>query len=556
MRSRSAGHHGWAVKAPGAIAVLALAVSMLIVSTPQTADAVPATVGTDFWVGFQSNIAGDPTLTLFISGGSATSGTVTPKGMAGIHFTVTPGHVTSVLVPTSYMASATDGIEEKGIHITSGAPVTVYGLNRYPATTDAYLAIPTASLGTNYRVMSYVVSGFTDGLQVIGTQNGTTVTITPKVAMGSHPAGVAYHVTVNQGQSYQLLQSGDVTGTIVTASHPISVYGFANCTDIPEGTQACDHIDEQMPPTSSWGTDFLAARLATRTRGDTYRVLANQANTVVTVNGSTVATLGAGEFYNAILPTGATTAANQGLQIKTSKPALVAQFSNSTTYDGVTSDPFMMLVPPFEQFESSYTVTTPASGFDINYINVVVKSSAISTFKLDGATVSSTKFAAIGTSGYSSAQLAVALGTHNLSDPQPFGVFVYGFAEADSYGYPGGYTLAPVASVSKLTLDKPAYSANTGTNVCPVATVRDSSGAALAGITVHFVVDKPTAIDTTAVTNSAGQATVCFTSKVAGSGELTATAGVQASLLSAHATVAFGTAAAPPPVQQAPAFTG
>jgi Bacterial Ig-like domain (group 1) len=117
--------------------------------------------------------------------------------------------------------------------------------------------------------------------------------------------------------------------------------------------------------------------------------------------------------------------------------------------------------------------------------------------------------------------------------------------------------LAPVAAVSKLALDKPAYSAATGSKICPIATVTDSSGAPLAGITVTFVVDKPTAIDMTAVTDSSGKASVCFTSKVAGTGNLTASAGVAAAQLTATATVAFGTATPPPTVPVvAPAFTG
>ena len=254
MRRRGTARRWFATRLPGAVALVALAVSALMISAPTPAGAVPTTSGSDFWVGFQANYSGSPTLTLFISGGTATSGTVTPMGAPGIPFTVTPGSVTSVPIDTSYMAAAADGIENKGIHITAGAPITVYGLNRIPATTDAYLAIPTASLGTTYRVVSYVTSGFNDGLQVVATQDGTTVTITPKVAMGPHPAGVAYTEALNTGQSYQLDQTGDVTGTTVTANHPISVYGFAQCTDIPEGFSACDHIDEQMPPTSAWGT--------------------------------------------------------------------------------------------------------------------------------------------------------------------------------------------------------------------------------------------------------------------------------------------------------------
>jgi hypothetical protein len=259
-----------------------------------------------------------------------------------------------------------------------------------------------------------------------------------------------------------------------------------------------------------------------------------------------------------MLPAGVSTPGLGGVEITTSKPALVAEYSNGESLDEVPSDPMEMLVPPFEQFENSYTIATPTGveAFSPNYVNVVVPTKSISTFRLDGNPVAGNKFAAIGASGFSGAQLAVNPGAHTLTAGVTFGAFAYGYASFNSYGYPAGYTLSPVASVSKLTLDKPAYSASTGANICPIATVKDSSGTPLANVTVHFVVDAPKAVDTTAVTNASGQATICFTSTTAGSGKLTATAGVEASLLTATATVEFGTATAPPPVQQAPAFTG
>ena len=40
-----------------------------------------------------------------------------------------------------------------------------------------------------------------------------------------------------------------------------------------------------------------------------------------------------------------------------------------------------MMVPPSEQFLASYTVSTPASGFSINYINVVAPNAAVGAVK-------------------------------------------------------------------------------------------------------------------------------------------------------------------------------
>jgi hypothetical protein len=436
--------------------------------------------------------------------------------------------------------------------------VSVYGLNRIQFTTDAFLAIPTAATNTSFRVLTWNSGGLT----AAATQDGTTVTITPSTTVGARTAGTPFDVTLNAGQVYQLAGGTDLTGTTITSTHPISVYGYHPCANIPLGAAYCDHIVEQLPPTSAWGTSFLSARLATRIKGDTYRVLANEAGTQVTVDSAVVATLGAGEFYEAQLPAGASTAANQGVQIITSKPSLVAEYSNGSTYDGVQSDPFMMLIPPFEQFQNAYTVTTPASGFSANFINVVIPTSAIPGFRLDGGAVAPDQFAPIAATGFSSAQLAVALGSHTLSAAARFGTFVYGFDTDDSYGYPGGYLLSPIASAANLTLDKTAYTAAVGADNCPIATVTDTKGNPLADINVTFVVDKPTAASKEATTDATGKATVCFTSAVAGTGALTATAGLSQGTLQATATVTWGAAAAPAaappavPVPAAPAFTG
>ena len=44
--------------------------------------------------------------------------------------------------------------------------------------------------------------------------------------------------------------------------------------------------------------------------------------------------------------------------ISSDKPILVSQYSNGSSWDGVTSDPFMMFIPPFEQFLANYTLST------------------------------------------------------------------------------------------------------------------------------------------------------------------------------------------------------
>ncbi len=464
------------------VCVLALVTAFAIPASP--AFAALDSKGTEFWLMFNENLS-QPELTLFITGDTATTGTVAIPGLSFTsNFTVTPGTVTSVIIPPAAQAVGVDAIENKGIHVTSGAEVTVYGLNRVTATTDAYLGLPVDILGTQYINLGYANVNVVNGTQlgIVATQNATTVTITPTALSGnSRAAFTPYNITLNQGQTYQLRSAtalADLTGTIITSNKPIGVYGGHQCANIPLGFVACDNIVEQLPSTDTWGKAFVTVPLATRTRGDTFRFLASTNNTQVSVNGAIVATLQRGQFHERII-TGAST-------ITSTQPILVAQYSNSSSYDGVTSDPFMMLIPPFEQFLASYTVTTPATGFTTNFINLAVPTSVISTVKLDNVTVPAARFTAIPGSAFSAAQLAVTLGSHNVVASLPFGTFVYGFASFDSYGYPGGQSLTLVATVTKVDLTPKSETVPVNTQQCVNATVTDQNNAPVSGVRVDF----------------------------------------------------------------------
>ncbi|RZL04958.1 MAG: hypothetical protein EOO62_20175, partial [Hymenobacter sp.] len=412
------------------------------------------------------------------------------------------------------------------IHVTSGQEVTVYGLNRMTATTDAYLALPTDVLGTQYINLGYLNSDLTNvmGTQfaIVGTVNGTVVTITPTVTAGTRLVNVPYTITLNQGQTYLLRSTGvypsDLSGTIISSTQPIAVFGSNKCANVPHDHFACDHLVEQLPPTTAWGKQFVSVPLKTRLNGDTFRFLAATNNTQVRVNGTLVATLNRGQYHERIIAGSA--------QIVATEPVLVAQYSNGSSYDGVVSDPFMMLIPPLEQFLGSYTVTTPASGFSGNYINVVAPNAAVGTVRLDGAVVAASSFSAVGSSGYSTAQLTVSLGAHQLMGGiYPIGAFVYGFDTYDSYGYPGGQSFAPVATVSSLALTPATGTAQTGSQYCVAATVKDQFSNPVVGVRVDFAVSGANPTSGFANTDAGGIASFCYTGTKAGTDNIVASIG-------------------------------
>jgi hypothetical protein len=349
------------------------------------------------------------------------------------------------LPPRTEVASS--DVVEPGVavRVTASEQITVYGLNRLLLSTDAFAALPTEVLGQRYRVPAWSAGVNGPSQLAIGavpafdgdTTTPTRVTITPASAAGSRPAGVPYTVVLNPFDAYQLQSEGDLTGSLIQADRPIAVFSGNRCANIPtEETGFCDHVVEQIPPVSTWGNEALTVPLATRTSGDTFRILADQNGTQVQLDGASPEsfTLNAGQFAERNL--------RGAYRISATAPILVAQFSNGTQWDGATSDPFMMLIPSAAQFIKNYTFGTPGTGFPENFANIVALTSdvAAGNVLLDGVAVPAAAFAALPGTSYSSAQIAVGIGSHTLLAPNPVGLYVYGYAAFDSYGYPGGFS--------------------------------------------------------------------------------------------------------------------
>ena len=239
-----------------------------------------------------------------------------------------------------------------------------------------------------------------------------------------------------------------------------------DCADVPPGDAAGNTLAEEIIHPDAWGTEFLTEPLATRS-GDTFRFMASENNTTVDVDGSAVATLSANQEFETILTSASTITANNPIQ--------VMQYSNGESYDNEgNADPFDITIPPSGQFLNSYTIATEPSGADPaitqNYVNIVAPTSETSGIELDGTDLPSSDFAPIVGSSYSGAQVAVGFGSHTLTAALPFGLTIYGYGGYDGYGYPGGFTLSPIATVSTVTLSVGSGTGVVGTQACPVAT--------------------------------------------------------------------------------------
>jgi uncharacterized protein (TIGR02145 family) len=459
-------------------------------------------VGTDFWIAFPPNWQSGALIELFISSNYSTSGTVS-SAYPGVNqnFSVTPGVVTQLTLPSGVVLQG--GIEDKGIHVMSNDPISLYGLNNFPYATDAYLALPIIALGLDYRIITYnsASSGMGSNFSVVATQDGTTLTVF------NHQTNSTNNVNLNQGQTYHVQSSNtgdDVTGSRVQSNFPVAVFGSAPVASVPAGCATSDHIVEQMFPYYSWGKNFVTIPLAGRdASGDIFRILAGEDGTDISINGILVSTINTGSFYEANL------AGNNS--ITTSKATMLAQFAKGKFCSGgITGDPLMILIPPREQFLTNYTICNVA-GFASHWVNVVAPDYALGTIYQDGVLIPIAAFTQIGTTNFYGAQRPVTEGSHTFTSTIPFGVFVYGWNLSDSYGYPGGCSLSPVGTVNSVTLSPPTATGILDVStLCFTAHVEDNLLTPVAGVLVTFNISGISNITGTAYTDASGNAQYCY----------------------------------------------
>ncbi|MCB0733938.1 MAG: PKD domain-containing protein [Bacteroidetes bacterium] len=422
--------------------------------------------GTDFWIGFPAHGDGNKAdMYLYITSDSSTTGTVSIPGQSwSSNFTVTANQMTLVAIPANNAyVGCSDCIEDKGIHVVSNKKIVVYSHIYYQYRSDATLVLPTPTTGKEYYAMAYEQIGPNNDrsqFMIVANQDDTKVNITPTVALGgSHAAGTTYQITLDAGEVYQGRASSstaDITGTHIQV---IDTGSTANCRTVAvfSGSSNCfigcspnggiasrDNLYQQLYPTKSWGNRYVTIPFKGRT-ADNIRILAKEDNTQIVVNkpsgAPTVAYIDAGEFYPF-------TDVTQSYYIIASKPVCVAQYQESQKCGG-KGDPSMTILNPIEQTLKEITVySSQYEDIDDHYINVIIPNSGVSSFRIDGSSVSFTKVPKL--QSYSYAQITVTKGNHQLKSDVGFIAIAYGFGDYESYGYAAGANIKDLSAKLEL----------------------------------------------------------------------------------------------------------
>ncbi len=433
--------------------------------------------GKKFLLTFPANAKDVQYLNIYLTGKKQTQCKVAIPGLGFTKvLTIIPNTISTVFIPftppfSAEIRESEKIISGKAIQIDADSEIVVYGLSHSNGSTDAFLGLPIHSLSNEYyalcyqtEITSYVFGTFhkPGEIIIIAIQDSSLISIAPScnTLLGKNK-GLPFTILMNTGDIY-LLQSdtlnalSDLTGTHLISNKPIAVLSGHNEAIIPDTSltiksehATSDFLLEMLPPISSWGNSAVVIPFATTQAPDLIRVLSSEDGNTININGTDVATLNAGQFYEM-------QGVSQPLVIRSTNPMLVGQYMHSTVDSIPYGDPALTLVFPVEQYDTAYTIMSiqdPA--YVTNFINITTPTSNIGTVELDGVLIPAASFKVIAGSNYSFAQLKVSQGVHNMRALKGFGVTVYALGAYDSYAYPGGTLLKPLvpAEVQLNTFD-------------------------------------------------------------------------------------------------------
>ncbi len=409
-----------------------------------------------------------------------------------------------------------------GINVVANDPIVVYAVVRYRYTSDGFLAIPVSSLGKEYIAAGYPVDPmFENGgvyipgfVGITAAYDQTTVRVTiggnayTKTAGGLR-AGQTVQKVLNRGDVYLIStqgQASDLTGTKIIANKPVAVVTGNQCTNIPNGNRWCDYTVEMDLPTFTWGYDYHVPnvpKLPKRKKPSLLRIFAKEKGTTLYRDGREFAYLKANTGFEGDgwletrMNVGVPDYQSYPVVISGNKPISVTLYNTGVEEDGYprpNSDPFVMAMTPYQQYQKEITFCTPATfggqRFAENYLGLVYQTDeyGMCPDHIEFAEVKSGQFVwkkvnvlfpgvddiyRYDVDGKKYAYKVITLakdGVYKIRAKTPFACYSYGFDSFDSYGYPTSAALADLEKPDTLPPD-PKWRDSCG--VISFATVTD-----------------------------------------------------------------------------------
>jgi hypothetical protein len=375
--------------------------------------------------------------------------------------------------PAEAVVKEASGITGTGrfeaFEIKSSVPVSAYSIFPYGGASSflpsATLLLPLSSWGTGYRLLDAWAATdlqLAPSVQVVASENDTEVKLVPGAAIigssgvESAPAGVETTWRLKKGEVVQVVQTGRLIGSPLTATKPVAVFAGGSCMFLPETQQACDSLQQQIPPQTAWGTEYVGVRYRARTGNEEelvpWRVIAAADGTRLRYDpeppNEAPAELKAGQ--SAIFWSGRPfTVSSQDAD----HPIFMNGYmTGGVSYSGV-GDPDFVNVVPTDQFLNEYvffsdytygegTLNLVRTKMGDRFHDVTVDCAGVvqgwKPIGFDGRH----EFARVDLvrlgKGQAYATGACGHGRHEAKSTGPFGLTVWGFDTYASYAYPGG----------------------------------------------------------------------------------------------------------------------
>jgi hypothetical protein len=481
-------------------------------TTCAEAQSIHSYVGCDFW----PTVTGNNVWSVFdfaavVANAGSSAADITVTGPNGAHQTATvaPGQLTKIYLPWVPALKGPDadicgdavGIASvlavaSAYHLVSSVPVTVYQFNALEYTSeggpagkdwstcpsmkasclstkpgafsnDASLLLPSTALTGNYRVTGHGGWGTASigaYVAITGTADDTTVNLkvssTGVVTAGNGVpltrAADTYTLKLGAGDVAELVSDtsdlSDLSGSLITASHPVQVITGLPCLSVPDHASACDHIEESNFPAETLGSDYVVAQPTGPHGvivGQDVRIYGNFDDTTLT--------------YPAGAPAGCPTKIHAGqvvdcgvqaqdFEVKGDQSFAVGVFTQSAAAVDPTDsppnqmgDPDQSLATPVAQYRTKYVFLAPTD-YEENFVVVIQPKETSVT--LDGR-VATASAIPVGATEYSILRLPLNAGqggAHVLTSTRPVGIQVMGYGSYTSYQYPGGLALEHISA--------------------------------------------------------------------------------------------------------------
>lgn len=365
------------------------------------------------------------------------------------------------VVPGDHKVAPQGFTPAAAFRVTSTAPITAMQINPVGGGpshfAEASLLLPRQALADSHYASSYP-STWGSWAVVVAVEEDTTI---------STASGAAI---LDAFDSWTFVPgSGNDAAFFVGSDKPVAVFAGTDCVLIPgDPWYACDHLEEQVVPLASWGTSYVGARHPPRVpemnpepEDVRWRIVAGVAGTTVQLQppqpgvGATIVLDEAGQAVEF--------ASAESFVATGDRPFMLTQFMTgcynviaATDYptdcsQGATGDPYMIQVPPIEQWMTELPFLTDTS-YPRDF--AILMREAGTTIELAClGVVSDDHFTAIPGTNYEVGHVELddvtgegdcGDGAHVVRADAPIGVMVAGIDSATSYGYPGGLSVKPL----------------------------------------------------------------------------------------------------------------